>query len=130
MAVKVLAQNLNEGSTGTYTAVLTDESGTAIDIPTDATAMTLDYYRTDTGASINSRLAQDVLGGGTGAANHTLDASGNLTFKLTTADTTLSLTADLTVRLRYTLTYNDGAAVSRTSIHEAEFKVLNLATVT
>ena len=127
---KVFGLRLQDGETAKYTAVIKDETGTAIDITdnTKLTSMVLTYYNKATGVTINSRNGQNVLGTASmgiypGANNHTLNANGTLTWKLAAADTNTPTTANITVVARYTYVYPDAASVARTGIHEFEFVI-------
>lgn len=124
----VLNQKIQSGETPDLTFTMVDVDGNAIDIPTDVTAMTLSYYTADDDTQINTRLNQDVRGGGSGTNEHTLDAAGLVTWKLETADTS-GFAVDTTVVARYQWTYNDGAAVARTGIHEIQFTIEGLQTI-
>lgn len=85
----------NEQTSGKYTAVLVDETGTAV--PASAlTSLTLTLYDRDTATIINTRNAQNVLN----ANQVTIDANGNLAWKWLPADQTLiSSTLDLEVHI-------------------------------
>lgn len=124
-----IGNKVQKGESFNYTAVVKDESGTAIDLTDAAVDVTLTYYRTDTNAAINSRNAQAVVTAGVASNEHTVDASGNLTWKAVPDDTSFSQTADTDVVARYTITYDDGAAVERTGIHEVIFTIENLPNV-
>lgn len=110
------------GGTFNLTAVIQDESGAAVDLTGADVDAFLTYYDDDAATAINSRLNQQVVTAGVASNNHTVDASGNLTWKSVVADTS-SITTDTVVVARYTITFDDGAAVERTAIHEIQFEV-------
>lgn len=127
---KVFGLKVQDGETFKYTFIATDEAGVAINVTLSAslTSMTLSYYNKATGATINSRSAQNVLGTASmgvypGANNHTLATNGTVTWKGAALDTSFVTTADVTVVARYTYVYPDAATVARTSIHEIEFTI-------
>ena len=133
---KLFGLKVLDGETAKYTAVIKDENGTAINITLSAslTSMTITYYNKATGATINTRNAQDVLGTPSmgvypGANNHTLASNGTLTWKLAAADTNFVTTANVTVVARYIYVYPDAQSVARTGIHEFEFTIEKLDTV-
>lgn len=126
---KALGTKVQEGETPNYQATVRDASGTVVDLTDANTDVFLSLYRDDTKAAINSRDNQQVITAGVASNEHTGTAAGVLTFKLTTSDTNLSLAADTTIVLRYTVSFNDGAAVSRTGIAEATFVLEPLDTV-
>jgi hypothetical protein len=119
----ILGTPVQSGETFNYTATIRDEAGVAINLQTATTAATLSYYRKATGVTINSRLNQDVRGGGTGANNHTLGTTGLLTWKSVVADSSFAGATDTPVVARYTISYNDGASVARVIVHEVEFTI-------
>lgn len=132
-------RNLNahvyKGESFVYTATLKNEAGTGIDLNDEATitSFTITHYRADTGATVNSRNGQNILGtasGGVypGANQHTLGNSGLLTWTATGSDTNVAVTAATTMVIRYTLVYTV-SAVSRTAIHEATYTLYPLQTV-
>ena len=123
---------VQDGETFTVEFTVVDESGTAVDLTTAATAMALTFYNSSLTGNpvINSRNAQDVFGGGSGANNVTFTSAGVWTWKGTTADSTLGQSADSKVVARVSITYNDGAAVSRTAIQEITWTIEPLPTVT
>lgn len=125
----ILGTKIQDGETFLYSTIVRDEANAVVNLQTAATAATIHYYRKDTGASINSRNGQDIRGGGTGTNQHTLGTAGQLTWKAVAADTNFVTTADVTVVARYTVTYDDGASVSRTAIWEIEFTIEALTTV-
>lgn len=112
------------GGTFNLAAVIQDEDGNAVDLTDAAVDGFIDYYDDSgaTGAAINSRLNQQIITAGVASNEHTVDASGNLLWKSEVADTS-SITADTVVVARYTITFDDGAAVERTAIHEIQFTV-------
>ena len=126
----ILGTAIQNGETFTYSAIVRDESGNVINLQTALTAATITYYNKTALTDINSRLAQDIRGAGTGTNQHTLGTAGQLTWKAVVADTNLGLASDTAVVARYTLTYNDGASVSRTGVHEVDFTIQALPTVT
>lgn len=136
MTRRVFGTPIHDGQTFKYTTVIKDENGDAIDITLSAklTSMKLTYYSKATGATINSRNAQNVLGTADagvypGANNHTLNANGTLTWKGAAADTNFVTTDDVTVVARYVYVFPDAAAVARTGIHEVEFTIKKLDAV-
>lgn len=80
----VIQEPVNEKSTPVYKTVLKDENKSAI-ASGDLTSLTLTLYNEDDDAIINNRNAQDVLN----ANNVTVDSSGNLEWKIQTADTAI-----------------------------------------
>ena len=125
----ISGQLIHAGDTPDVTFQLVDVDGVAIDIPTNVTAMTLTYFTDDDDTQINTRLAQDVRGAGSGTNEHTLDASGNVTWKMVAADTNFAGATTRTVVARYSYTYNDGAAVPRTNIHEIQMTITGVKTI-
>ena len=82
------------GATGKFTGTLKDADGTAISNASLLT-LTLTLKDANTGATVNSRSEQNVLGvaGGTGQNNVTVDSNGALTWSIQTADTATQETA-------------------------------------
>ncbi len=129
-ARKVFGQHIQDGETFTYTAVIKNEAGVAINITqnTALTSMAFSLYNKATGVHVGARTSQDILGtvsGSTwpGAFNHTLATNGTLTYKATTGDTSGVTTAAITYVGRYVYVYPDAASVARTGVHEFEFTV-------
>jgi hypothetical protein len=81
------------GATGKFTGTLKDADGTAIP-NSNLLTLTLTLKDAATGATINSRSQQNVLGsaGGTGQNNVTVDGNGALTWSIQTADTSIHTT--------------------------------------
>lgn len=123
-----LGAKVQEGETFLYSTIVKDELGVAIDLTDAAVDATVSYYIKATGATINSRNAQTIITAGVGSNEHTPGADGSLLFKSLVADAP-AVAADTPVVLRYTITYDDGAAVERTGIHEAEFVIEDLPTL-
>lgn len=125
-----LGARVQDGETYTYRATILQEDGsTPVDLTDANTNVNLTLYRADTNASLNSRLNQAVIAAGVASNNHTGTAAGVLEFKSVAADSTLAASADVTVVARYSVTYNDGAAVARTGVYEVSFTVEPLVTV-
>ena len=81
------------GATGKFTGTLKDADGTAIP-NSNLLTLTLTLKDAATGATINSRSQQNVLGsaGGTGQNNVSVDGNGALTWSIQTADTSIHTT--------------------------------------
>lgn len=126
----VFGTKIQEGETWTYTATIKDETGAVVDLTAATVSGTVDFYDKTTLASINSRLNQAVIAAGVPAFNHTTTAGGVITWKATALDSVVTASADTTVIYRLEIDYNDGAAVARTAIHEIEFVIEALPTVT
>ncbi len=134
---KVFSLKLQDGETARYTAVIRDENGAVIDITLQAslTSMVFSLYNKATGVHVGARSSQNVLGTPSmgvypGAFNHTLNANGTLTYKLTTGDTSGPTTTAITYVGRYVYVFPDADTVSRTGVHEFEYVVEPLDTVT
>jgi len=78
------------GATGQFTGTLKDADGTAIP-NSDLLTLTLTLKDAATGATINSRSQQNVLGaaGGTGQNNVTVDSNGAMAWSIQAADTSI-----------------------------------------
>lgn len=126
----IFGTKIQEGETWTYEATLVDETGAAIDLTAATVTGTVDFYFKSTLVSINSRINQAVIAAGVPAFNHTTTAGGLLTWKATALDSTVTGGADSPVVYRLEVDYNDGAAVARTLLHEVEFTIESLPTVT
>ena len=123
-----LGAKVQEGETFLYVVTIRDELGVVVDLTDASVTGTLDYYVKATGAAIAGRAAQSVIAVGVGANNHTVTAAGVMTWKSVAADA-LAVSVDTPVVARYTIVYNDGAAVARTGIHEMEFVIEDLPAV-
>lgn len=114
------SQGLAEGTSGTLSATLKDETGAAIDISAvSATAATLHDHRGDV---VNSRNAQDVYGtnGGSWASG------GVFTLLLTPADTQVSTGPEFQLRkLGLVVTHSSGKKAPQ----EIWFYVRRLSTI-
>ena len=127
----ILGAKVQNAETFTYTATILQEDGvTPVDLTDAATDVLVTLYRADTNASLNSRLAQSVITAGVASLQHTGTALGVLTFKAIAADSTVGAAVDTTMVLRYDIGYNDGAAVARDGVHEVQYTVEPLVTVT
>ena len=127
----ILGTKVQDAETFTYSTTILQEDGvTAVDLTDAGTDVLFTLYNATTLASINSRLAQSVITAGSASNNHTGTSGGVLTFKSVAADSTLGLSADQVVVMRYSISYDDGAAVARTGVHEVSFTVEPLVTVT
>jgi len=126
----IFGTKIQEGETWTYTATLVDETGTAIDLTAGTVNGTVDFYFKSTLVSINSRLNQAAIAAGVPAFNHTVTAGGLLTWKAAALDSVVTGSADSPVIYRLEIDYNDGGAIARTLIHEVEFTIEALPTVT
>jgi hypothetical protein len=126
----VFGTKIQEGETWTYQATIKDETGAVVDLTAATVNGTVDFYYKDTLASINSRLNQAVIAAGVPAFNHTTTAGGVITWKATALDSVVTGSADSPVVYRLEIDYNDGGAVARTAIHEIEFVIEALPTVT
>jgi hypothetical protein len=113
---------LNEQTTGRYTATMYDETGATID-GTAMTTLTLTLYDNRTGSIINSRSAQNVKN----ANGVTLAASGALTWTISTSDSVMVGRAG---RERHTAlfigTWDTG---SKKFTHPVEMDIINLTKV-
>lgn len=131
MARTILGAQVQNAETFTYSATIVQEDGTTpVDLTDANTTVLFTLYRDDTDASLNSRLNQSVITAGVASNNHTGTAAGVLTFKSVAADSTVGASVNVNLVMRYQVTYNDGAAVARTGIHEVQFVVTPLDTVT
>ena len=131
MATKtVIGTKIQQAETANLTAVVRDSAGAVVDLTGADVDIFLSNYNNATNAGINGRTNQQVVTAGVASNDHTVDASGNLTWKLTTSDTALAGSADETHTARYTIEFDDGAAVQRTAIHEIEYIVEALPTIT
>lgn len=126
----IFGTKIQEGETWTYQATIVDETGAAVDLTAATVTGTVDFYFKSTNASINSRLNQSVIAAGVPANNHTTTAGGVITWKAVALDSVVTGGADSQVVYRLEIDYNDGAAVARTLIHEVEFTIESLPTVT
>lgn len=119
MAVTILAE-IEEGTTGIYTAILKDEAGVALTaLPV---AARLSYYSVVSATIVNSRSNQNVLN----ANNVTITAAGLLTWKLQEADVILVDTpkpALVRHRAEFVIEWNDAAAVPRQVGHVVELPI-------
>jgi len=127
---KVFGLKLQDGETFKYTAVIRDETNTAINLTvnTAITSLVFTLYNKATGVHVGSRDSQDCLGTPSmgiypGANNHTLASNGTLTYKGTTGDTSGVTNAAVTYVGRYVYVFPDAQSVARTGIHEFEFTV-------
>lgn len=126
----IVGTKVQDDETFTLTATVLQEDGTTpVDLTDSNTDAFISFYRDDTKAAINSRNNQQVITAGVASNQHTGSAAGVLSWKSATADSNLGLSADVNVVARYTVTYNDGAAVARTAIQEIQFVVEPLDTV-
>lgn len=127
----ILGNKIKNGQTFTYSATILQEDGTTpVDLTSANTTVLCSHYRDDNDNALNGRDAQSVITAGVASNNHTGDAAGLLTFKTTTADTTIGgQTADLNIVLRYEVQYQDGAAVARVGIFEVQYTLEPLDTV-
>jgi hypothetical protein len=130
MARTILGTKLDNSETGTLSGTIRDENGVVVDLTAATVDVFLDYYRTDTNAGLNGRTNQQVVTAGVASNNHTVTSGGVITFKLTSPDTSIGLTTEQNVVARYTVQYQDGAAVARQAIQEIQFAVTPLVTVT
>lgn len=124
----LLGTKIQEGETFTYSATIVDETGAVVDLTAATVDAFVHYYVKSTGASINSRNNQQVVTAGVASNEHTVTSGGVITWKATTSDNP-AIAADTVVVYRLTVTYNDGAAVARTAIHEVEFTLEDLPAV-
>lgn len=124
MAIQtVLTNKIPEQTTPKITAVIKDENGTAIPASSLDT-LTLDLYNQSdapTFTVINLRSAQNVLN----ANGVTVDASGNLTWQMVTADNVIIDSTLKTEKHRavFNWTYSAGAKTGR---HIIDLTVVNL----
>lgn len=130
----ILGNKPQDGEAFRYRATfLQEDKVTPVDLTSANTTVSLVYYRTDTNVSINSRgttaTPQVVINAGVGQNQHTGTAAGVLTFKAVPADTTLGGSANVTVVARYIVSYQDADTDTRTGIHEVQFEVEPLQTV-
>ncbi len=121
---------IQKGETYTYTATITDETGAAVDLTAGTVNAFVTLYFKSTNAAINTRNNQQVVTAGVASNNHTVTAGGLITFKATASDSVVTGSADSPVVYRLEIDYQDGAAVARTAIHEVEFTIEELPTVT
>lgn len=126
----IFGTKVQEGETWTYTATIKDETGAVVDLTAATVDGVGDFYYKATLASINSRLNQAIIAAGVPAFNHTATAGGILTWKAAVLDSVVTGAADSPVVYRMEISYNDGAAVARVAIHEIEFVIEALPTVT
>jgi hypothetical protein len=122
-ALTTAQRTIDEKSTRKYTAVVTDENNNAIG-SSNLTTLTLTLYVHPTLAIVNGRNAQNVLN----ANGVTVDASGNLIWLMTPADTTIqddSHTLEDHVSL-FEWTYGGGAKRGQ---HEVKWIIANSAKV-
>ncbi len=113
---------INEQTTGRYTATMYDETGATID-GTAMTTLTLTLYDKRTGSIINSRNAQNVKN----VSGVTVTSAGALTWIISTSDTVMVGRAD---RERHAAlfvgTWDTG---TKKFTHQVEMDVINLAKV-
>jgi len=127
----ILGARVQDAETFTYSTTIMQEDGvTPVDLTDVGTTVLVTLYRADTNVSLNSRLAQSVVTAGVASLQHTGTSLGVLTFKSVAADSTLGETADIDMVLRYSVSYDDTLAVARTGVHEVQYKVEPLVTVT
>lgn len=121
------------GSTAVWSGTLKDEDDVAIP-NTSINSMTLSLYYRDTSGTvtvINSRNAQDILGGSkTGANNVTVSAGGVVEWSLQVADTTSVSAVDsdlqrFTYTARIVCNYNS----SRRLVHEFSVPISRLVPI-
>jgi hypothetical protein len=113
---------INEETTGRYTATLYDETGAVVD-GTAMTTLTLSLYDKKTGATINSRSAQNALN----ANGVTVTSAGALTWTISTDDTVIvgRQSRERHVAL-FIGTWSSG---TKTFTHPVEMDVVNLVKV-
>ena len=110
-----------EGQTAIYNAMLIDEEGDPVSSAILATA-TLTWFSLRENESVNGRLDQDVLNNN----DVTIDMSGNLEWKLGTLDTTMiddPKPTKATHRGRFTFTWLDAQSVQRVHIHKFDLTI-------
>lgn len=123
---KPFSDLIEEGSTATLSFTIQTAAGGAV-ANTEIDTMTLTLVDEETGVHINTRDAQDVLGGSkTGANNHTVSVTADVVFSLQALDNIvvdMSKTKNLEFhRAIYTITTTI-AAVTEIAIREFRFAV-------
>lgn len=126
MARTVRGNRVDDGETFTLAAVVRDEANAVVDLTAGTVNGFITWYRADTNAALNTRNNQQFNTAGVSSNEHSGDASGNLTWNALAADTTLGASADVDVVARYRITFG----TNRVLIHEIQFKVAPLVTVT
>jgi len=113
---------LNEQTTGRYTATMRDETGATID-GTAMTTLTLTLYDKRTGSIINSRNAQNVKN----ANGVAVTAAGVLTWTISTSDSVMVGRQDRERHVALFIgTWDTG---TKKFTHPVEMDVINLAKV-
>jgi len=128
---------VQDGETFTYSAVVRDAAGVAVDLTDAGVTGLISLYRDDTKAAVNSRDAQAAITAGVSVLDGTpaaegvltVDAVGNLIMKFDELDSTLGLAVNTTMVIRWDIVFPDALAVERRAIHEATFIVEPLDTV-
>lgn len=124
----IIGTKLQEGETFNYVTTIRDSDGSLVDLTGLDVDVFCSLYVKATGASVNSRLNQQVVTAGVASNEHTVTSAGVLTFKSVVADNP-AIAADTTYIIRYTFSFDDAGAVARTGIHEVEYTVEDLTTV-
>jgi hypothetical protein len=109
-----------EGSSARYTATLLDELGAGVPAAS-LTTLTLTLYDDKTGAIINGRNAQNVLN----ANGVSVDASGNLVWAITPADTPI-VTDTLQTETHYAVFKATWSSGAKGLSHAAPLTVTNM----
>lgn len=112
-----------EGTTALLSAVITDETSTAIAAATLSTLTLTLYPKEHTSTFINSRSSQDVLN----TNNVTVTSSGVLTWTMQPSDNTI---VDSSVSVEHHIALFQWTwPTSKAGKHEIEFRVSNLTNV-
>ena len=118
----VYVGDINEATTGRYTATMYDETGAVID-GTALTTLTLTLYDKKTGTVINSRNALNALN----ANGVAVTSAGALTWTIAKEDTIVVGTAQMEWHVAvFSGTWSSGA---KRFVHEIEMRVVNIKRV-
>lgn len=124
----ILGAKVQDAETFTYsTTILQEDGSTPVDLTDANTDVLLTLYRVSNLNAVNGRDQQSVITAGVASNNHTGTAAGVMTYKSVAGDSTFGASVDETIVARYEVSYNDGAAVARTGVHEVQFVVEPLA---
>lgn len=114
-------EQINEGTTNTYTAVLKDGALPITGLP--FTGFRMSYYSVLTGGIVNGRDNQNILN----ANDVTIDGVGNFSWKLQEADVIIDDGDTVPPIVRYRAEFNgewlDGAGSPRQVTHEIEIPI-------
>ena len=121
MATATILTEIFEGTTGTYSATLKDETDVAITgLP--FTGVRISYYSKSSGNIVNSRNNQNILN----LNNVTITAAGAFSWKLQEADVTVADSPKpdrVTHRAEIVVEWNDVASGPRQTTHVVDIPI-------